>query len=224
MTVPIILLIVFYLLPLLAYINLKNTIEKYKNKNNKNNLSGFEIARSVLDFNKLDKMYIVEKRGILTDNYDKNHNAVKLSSITFHDTTIYALLMASFISTEAILSKSDKQISLKVILNPLFDFITYIVYITIILGLCMNSIAMLNLSVSLLIITIFYHLVIYLVNNKIVNKSKDTLYRLNYYQEENKEEIDKINNAIRFYNLSHIVLCLFNLFTNIKEMINDMKK
>lgn len=223
MIVAIALLIVFYLIPLFAYINLKNTIENNK-ENNKKELSGFEVARNILDFNKLDKMYIVEKRGFLTDVYDKTHVAVKLSTNTFHDTTLYAMLMASFISSEAILVNKDNQISLKLILNPLFDFITYIVYVLIIIGICTKTTSTLYLSLSLLITTIIYHLIIYLINNRLIINSTENLYRLEYYQEEDKDKVDKINNAIRFYNLAHIVLCLFHLFDKIKEVINEAKR
>ena len=223
MTIAIASFLVIYLIPLFAYINLKNTIENNKN-NNKKELSGFEVARNILDFNNLDKMYIVEKRGYLTDIYDKNHVAVKLSTTSFHDTTLYAMLMASFISSEAILVNKDNQISLKIILNPLFDFITYLIYSLIIIGICTKTTSTIYLAVSLLVITIIYHLIIYLINNKLITNSTDNLYRLEYYQPEDKDEIDKINNSIRFYNLAHIVLCLFHLFAKIKEIINDSKR
>ncbi len=223
MTVALVSILLVYLIPLFAYINLKNTIENNKD-NNKKELSGFEVARNILDFNKLDKMYIVEKRGYLTDIYDKNHVAVKLSTTSFHDTTLYAMLMASFISSEAILVNKDNQISLKLILNPLFDFITYIIYILILIGICTKTTSTLYFALTLLLITIIYHLIIYIVNNKLITNSTDNLYRLEYYQPEDKDQIDKINNAIRFYNLAHIVLCLIYLFGKIKELINESKR
>ena len=223
MTTAIVIIILLYLIPLFAYIYLKNTIDNNK-ENNKKEVSGFEVARKILDHNKLDEMYIVEKRGYLTDVYDRNNIAVKLSTTTFHDTTLYAMLMASFISSEAILSSKDNQISLKLTLNPLFDFITYIVYILIIVGLCAKNTTSLYLAICLLLTTIIYHLIIFIVNNRLITNSTDNLYRLKYYQAEDKHQIDLINNAIRFYNLAHIILCLFHLFDKIKEVINDSKR
>ena len=47
-----------------------------KTIDNKKELSGFEITRNVLDDNKLDKDYIIEKKGKLVDYYDYNNKVV----------------------------------------------------------------------------------------------------------------------------------------------------
>ena len=55
------------IIPAIASLNISSTYKKYKIVDNKNKLSGFEVARKVLDANGLNDMYIVEVKGELTD-------------------------------------------------------------------------------------------------------------------------------------------------------------
>ena len=91
--------IVLYLLilviPAIATININATYSRYKNKGIKNKLSGFEVARKILDDNGLQDMYIVEVHGNLTDHYDPNQKVVRLSTDIFHGETVAALAVAA---------------------------------------------------------------------------------------------------------------------------------
>ena len=64
------LLLAVYLIPLIAYVLIVHTYKKYNTENNNKELSGFEIARNILDKHNLEDMYIIEKIGMFTDTYD----------------------------------------------------------------------------------------------------------------------------------------------------------
>ena len=68
MDLIILLLMVF--LPAIAQVLVTSNYSKYKNIENENELSGFEIARKILDEHGLKEIYIVETKGNLTDHYD----------------------------------------------------------------------------------------------------------------------------------------------------------
>jgi len=107
-------IIFIYLIPLIAFIKLLNTYNTSNENKNSSKLSGFEIARKIMDKNELNNMYIVEKKGSFTDIYDKNLKVVKLSTPVFNEENIYSLSMSSYIASYAILSnKEDKMINLK---------------------------------------------------------------------------------------------------------------
>ena len=59
----IILYLVILIVPLIATMNIKSNYSKYKAEKNKSGLSGFEVARKILDENGLEKLYIVEVKG-----------------------------------------------------------------------------------------------------------------------------------------------------------------
>ena len=219
-----IIFIIIYLIPLLCYVNLKNKINNYKDNKNKKNLSGFEVSRNILDKNKLDNMYIVEKRGNLTDIYDSNQKVVRLSTTTFHDETLYSMLTASYISSHAILNKKNSSTYFKLLLNPLFNYITYAIYILLIAGLCLENTSIIYISIALLIITIIYHVIIGILDQNIIKNSIDNLNKLKYLNKENIDDISSINNLLKTYNMSNIILCLIHLFYNIKDLIDNAKK
>ena len=81
--------------PLIASININSTYKKYKMVANKKGLSGFEVARKILDENGLKDMYIVEVRGELTDHYDPTQKVLRLSTDIFHGETIAAAAVAT---------------------------------------------------------------------------------------------------------------------------------
>ena len=72
--------IIILIIPILAQIKVTKTYSKFKKVHNKNKLSGFEVARKILDANGLDDIYVVETPGNLTDHYDPSRKVVKLST------------------------------------------------------------------------------------------------------------------------------------------------
>ena len=217
-------ILILYLIPLLSYIYIKTIINNYRDKDNKKDLSGFETAKNILDKNKLDNIYIIEKRGMLVDKYYNKQKVIKLSTTSFHENTIYSLLSSSYIASHIILENNNNYVKNKLMLNPLMNFLTYIMYITLIIGICSTNNATLNLSLLLLLITIIYNIIIFFLDKIIIDNSLDNLNKLKYLSKENIEDIKTINNTLKLYNMSEIVSCLLSIFSNIKEIINDSKR
>ena len=83
------------IIPLIAQIYVSSTYRKFKNISNNKELTGFEVARKILDKNGLKDMYIVETGGNLTDHYDPGRKTIKLSSDIFHGTSIASIAVAA---------------------------------------------------------------------------------------------------------------------------------
>ena len=90
-----ILYLLILIIPLIAQLNINSTYAMYKGIKNKKKLSGFEVARKILDENGLTDMYIVEVRGNLTDHYDPRTKVVKLSDSVYDSTSVAALGVAA---------------------------------------------------------------------------------------------------------------------------------
>ena len=218
-------IIFIYLIPLIAFIKLLNTYNTSNENKNSSKLSGFEIARKIMDKNELNNMYIVEKKGSFTDIYDKNLKVVKLSTPVFNEENIYSLSMSSYIASYAILSnKEDKMINLKLQLDQLFRIITYFTYIILLVGICLQSESILKISFLILLINIIYRGISFIIDKKVIYLAYDNLKELELFNNEEEKSITMILKTIRLYNLSIIILCLQDGINTIKEMIDNSKR
>ena len=118
------------IVPLIASININSNYRKYKGIDNKSKLSGFEVARKVLDANGLKDMYIVEVRGELTDHYDPSQKVVRLSTDIYHGETIAAAAVAAHECGHAMQDKEGyTMMKIRSSLVPVVNLITYAAYI-----------------------------------------------------------------------------------------------
>ena len=72
------------IIPMIASFNVNNNYKKYKKIKSVQGLTGFEVAKRMLEENGLDNIYIVENPGELSDCYDSSRKVVKLSKDVFH--------------------------------------------------------------------------------------------------------------------------------------------
>ena len=64
---------------LLAQILVSTSYSKYKKVLNNKDLTGFEVARKILDKNGLKDIIILETKGNLSDHYDPRSRVLRLS-------------------------------------------------------------------------------------------------------------------------------------------------
>ena len=62
--------LVGFLITLIAQIFISVNYKKYKKEQTRKGMSGFEVARMILDKNGLKDVHVVEIKGELTDHYD----------------------------------------------------------------------------------------------------------------------------------------------------------
>lgn len=89
------LLLLSFLLVLGAQLLVSGTYSKYSTTENKKRLTGFDVAREILDRNGLKNITIVETKGKMTDHYDPRRKVVRLSSEVYHGTTISSVAIAA---------------------------------------------------------------------------------------------------------------------------------
>ena len=127
------------IIPLIAQIYISFCYDKYKKIENKNKLSGFEVARKILDKNGLKDVYVVETKGNLTDHYDPRRKTVKLSGSVFHGDSIASMAVAAHECGHAIQDKEGYFfMKLRSFIFPIVSFGTKFAYVVLLIGLIAN--------------------------------------------------------------------------------------
>lgn len=135
-----ILFIIILIIPAIAQISVSTSYGKYKQIKNTKNLTGFDVARKILDQNGLEEMYIVETKGNLTDHYDPNKKVIRLSTHVFHESTLAAIAIAAHECGHAIQDKEGYlYMRMRSIVFPIVNFATTFSYFIIFLGILSES-------------------------------------------------------------------------------------
>ena len=124
------------IIPLIAQIYINVCHDKYRKIENKKKLTGFEVARKILDSNGLKDIYVVETRGNLTDHYDPRRKTVKLSSDVFHGDSVASMAVAAHECGHAIQDKEGYLfMKIRSFIFPIVSFGTKMAYIVLLIGL-----------------------------------------------------------------------------------------
>ena len=135
MLIQIILFIAIITIPAIAQAFITISYKKYSEVQNGEKLSGFEVARKILDANNLKDMDIVSTPGTLTDHYDPSRKVVRLSTDNFNDDSVAAVSVASHECGHAIQDKEGYfLLRLRSIIFPIVRIGTALSYIIIVVG------------------------------------------------------------------------------------------
>ncbi len=171
-----------------AQILVNSTYGKYKKIDNRGKLSGGEAARKILDKNGLEKVYVVETRGTLTDHYDPGRKVIRLSSDVFHGETIASVAIAAHECGHAIQDKDNYTfMRIRAFLVPIVNFSTYAGYIAIVLGCIMSMLNLIWVGIILEAMILIFQLVTLPVEFDASNRAMDEIKRLGLLDEQERD-------------------------------------
>lgn len=148
------------IIPLIAQIYVTSNYNKYKRINNDKRMTGFDVARIILDKNGLKNLYVVETKGNLTDHYDPKRKTVKLSSEVFHGESIAAMAVAAHECGHAIQDKEGYFfMRVRSFIFPIVNFGTKFAYIVLLIGLIANMMNLIWLGIILVGLGLVFQLV-----------------------------------------------------------------
>ena len=155
-----ILIIIVILIPLIAQIGVSSNYQKYKRVKNTKELTGYDVARKILDENGLEDIYIVETRGELTDHYDPTKKVVRLSSDIYHGKTVAAMSVASHECGHAIQDKDGYTfMRIRSAIFPIVNVATSISYWIILLGFLFELIDLIYIGIALTCLGLLFQIV-----------------------------------------------------------------
>ena len=128
-----------FIIPLIAQIYVSATYKKNSKKDNAFGLTGYDVARKILDKNELNDLYVVETKGTMTDHYDPTRKTVKLSTDVYHGKSVASLAIAAHECGHAIQDKEGYLfLRIRSFIYPIVNLGTRLAYIILLLGLILE--------------------------------------------------------------------------------------
>ena len=218
----ILLYVLALVIPLIASANIKSTYSKYKKIDNKKKLSGFEVARKVLDANGLKDMYIVEVNGNLTDHYDPNQKVIRLSTDIFHGETIAAASVAAHECGHAIQDKEGYTfMRIRASLVPVVNLVTYSAYILFFLSIFLQMLDMLIIAIIMIAFGLLFQIVTLPVE---FDASKRALVQLEKLKLVDKEEHEGATKMLKAAALTYVASVLSSILNLLRLVIAYMDR
>lgn len=197
----IILILLIIGLPLLAQIFIKISYENNSRIKYSKELTGYDVARKILDKNGLNDLLIVETNGYLTDHYDPNRKVIKLSRNIYGNDTISSMAVAAHEVGHAIQDKEGYFfLRLRTFIFPIVSFISRISWLVILIGFFFEIVNAIYLGIIIVSASVIFELVTLPVE---INASKRAIKELNSLNLITGEE-DKVKNVLTAAALTYV--------------------
>lgn len=189
----IILIIVILTIPAIAQVGIMINYKKYKGINNKANLSGFEVARKILDANGLSDMDIVSTPGNLTDHYDPSRKVVRLSQEVFDGTTVASTAIAAHECGHAIQDKEGYvMMRIRSAIVPIVNIGTKLSYAIILIGLLFEAIGLVYVGIALTSLGLLFQIITLPVEFDASKRAKVQIDRLQIATIDEEKGVKKV--------------------------------
>lgn len=197
----IILILLIIGLPLLAQIFIKISYENNSRIKNSKELTGYDVARKILDKNGLNDLLIVETNGYLTDHYDPNRKVIKLARNIYGNDTISSMAVAAHEVGHAIQDKEGYFfLRLRTFIFPIVSFISRMSWLVILIGFFFEIVNAIYLGIIIVSASVIFELVTLPVE---INASKRAIKELNSLNLITGEE-DKVKNVLTAAALTYV--------------------
>ena len=210
----IVLYLVIILVPLFAQINVSASFNKKK-------VTGFDVARKILDANGLEDIYIVETGGNLTDHYDPTRKVIKLSHDIFHGESIAAVSVAAHECGHAIQDKVGyKFMRFRSLLVPVVNLVSSFSWIVILIGLLTEYFQIFIFGIGLISIGLLFQLVTLPVEFDASKRAKIELKRLKLIDSKEESYVSKMLGAAALTYVAGVLTSILEI-VRLLIMFND---
>lgn len=214
----IILLILSVAIVGIAQTYVSSTYNKYKKVKVNKEISGFEVARMILDNNGLNNIYVTETSGVLSDHYDSNRKVVRLSKDIFHGTTIASVSVAAHEVGHAIQDKQKNTfMRIRSLIFPLTNFSSYLGYIAIMIGIVFNYLELIWIGIGLELVILAFQLVTLPVE---FDASKKAIKELKTNKILDKKELEGSKKMLKAAAFTYVAGVLSTIFEIARLVIN----
>ena len=199
------------LITTLSQIFISLAYSKYKKILNNKDLSGYDVARKILDSNNLDNIMILETRGNLTDHYDPQRKVIKLSTDIYHGSSIAGAAVAAHECGHGIQDKMKyTPMRIRSTLVPFVNICTRIGYLAIVIGIIF-SYTLIEVGIVLLLSMLVFQLITLPVEFNASHRAIKELERLNLIDEEEKSSAKNMLIAAAFTYVASVLSTLLEI-------------
>lgn len=178
------LILIIIFLPLIASGYVKSNYNKYISIKTKENLTGFDVARKILDKNGLNDVHIVKTNGIMSDHYDSNRKVVRLSSDVFDGSSIASCAIAAHESGHAVQDKENYLfLKFRSLIFPVVKFTSSIAYYIILFAFIFELMDLVRIGIAFVSIGLLFQIITLPVEFNASSRAENELKSLNLFAE-----------------------------------------
>lgn len=209
------LLIIFLLMliiPIYASIKVNLSYKKYTKVNNEKNLTGFDVARRILDENNLGEIYVVETKGTMSDHYDPRRKTVRLSTDVYHGTSISSLAIAAHECGHAIQDKEGYTwFKIRSMIFPIINIGQKIAYIVMIIGLFLSYMDYVYAAIGFTFLGLLFELVTLPVEFDASKRAKKIVLSDGMISDNEKTGVDAVLNSAAFTYVAAVISSMLEM-------------
>lgn len=205
---------------LISYLAILFIYNKYDKITNTKKLTGFDVARKLLDKNKLKNIVIIETKDNLGDSFDLRRGVIKLSSKVFHNDSISSLGVATYITHQFIWEYKNKEsYMLKTSVDKALKYVIIVSYLMLLMGIMINDSAFINISISILLVVMLYYVCVLSYKLNLYNYVKEESMKTN----KKDIEVNNIYTMMIFIDFKIFVTILIDGFRWLIKTLNEKK-
>ena len=209
------LIIIFLLMlsiPIYASIKVNVNYKKYKKVINEKDLTGFDVARRILDENGLGDIYVVETKGVMSDHYDSRRKTVRLSTEVFHGTSVASIAIAAHECGHAIQDKEGYTwMKLRNIIFPIVNIGQKVAYIVMIIGLFLSYMDYVYAAIGFTFLGLLFELVTLPVEFDASKRAKDIILKDGMINDKEKKGVDAVLNSAALTYVAAVVSSMLEI-------------
>ena len=191
-----VLILLILIIPAIAQFKVSSSFSKYKAVKNENGLTGQEVARKILDENGLDKVYVVETAGNLTDHYDPGRKVVRLSSDIYKGDSVASLSVAAHECGHAIQDKEGYfYMRFRALIFPVVKVCTSLSYLIIFIGLLAEALNIVYIGIALVATGLIFQIVTLPVEIDASKRAENQLIKLGLSTSLEQDDVKNMLNA-----------------------------
>lgn len=218
------LLIIFLLMliiPVYASIKVNLSYKKYVKIDNEKKLTGFDVARRILDENNLGEIYVVETKGTMSDHYDPGRKTVRLSTDVYHGTSISSLAIAAHECGHAIQDKEGYTwFKIRSMIFPIINIGQKIAYVVMIIGLFLSYLNYVYAAIGFTFLGLLFELVTLPVEFNASKRAKSIVLSDGMISDSEKSGVDAVLNSTAFTYVAAVISSMLEMLYLLMQL-ND---
>lgn len=218
------LLIIFLLMliiPVYASIKVNLSYKKYVKIDNEKKLTGFDVARRILDENNLGEIYVVETKGTMSDHYDPRRKTVRLSTDVYHGTSISSLAIAAHECGHAIQDKEGYTwFKIRSMIFPIINIGQKIAYVVMIIGLFLSYLNYVYAAIGFTFLGLLFELVTLPVEFDASKRAKSIVLSDGMISDNEKTGVDAVLNSTAFTYVAAVISSMLEMIYLLMQL-ND---
>ncbi len=218
------LMIIFLLMliiPIYASIKVNLSYKKYVKIDNEKKLTGFDVARRILDENNLGEIYVVETKGTMSDHYDPGRKTVRLSTDVYHGTSISSLAIAAHECGHAIQDKEGYTwFKIRSMIFPIINIGQKIAYVVMIIGLFLSYMNYVYAAIGFTFLGLLFELVTLPVEFDASKRAKSIVLSDGMISDSEKSGVDAVLNSTAFTYVAAVISSMLEMLYLLMQL-ND---